>query len=106
MFHTEKLTEVDRSRFVGGVAVEQIVTDFGPSVFIVVDNDVPNDTLLLVDLAYVRPVFTRDKETGEVITVKPLSQRGGYSYEVYAEFGLDHGAEFNHAKLVIGPVTP
>lgn len=101
LFKSEKLTEVDRNRFVGGVAVDLIVTDFGVNVFVVVDNDVPNNIILLADLPFVRPVFTRDKETGEIITIKDLSQRGGSSKEIYAEFGLDHGPEFYHGKLVI-----
>jgi len=99
-YHTVNLTEVDADRFVAGVGVNQIVTDFGQSVYVIVDNDVPANTLLLVDIAFVKPVFTRDKETGEIIAIKPLSQRGGNSYEIYAEFGLDHGAEFNHGKFV------
>jgi hypothetical protein len=101
LFKSEKLTEVDRNRFVGGVSVDLIVTDFGVNAYVVVDNDVPNNVILLADIAFVKPVFTRDKETGEVITIKDLSQRGGSSKEIYAEFGLDHGPEFYHGKLVI-----
>lgn len=103
LFKSEKLTEVDRNRFVAGVSVDMIVTDFGVNVYVVVDNDVPNNTLVLVDLPYVKPVFTRDKETGEIITIKEHDQRGGKSKEIYAEFGLDHGVEFYHGKLVISP---
>lgn len=101
LFKSEKLTEVDRNRFVAGVSVDMIVTDFGVNVYVVVDNDVPNDTMVLVDLPYVKPVFTRDKETGEIITIKEHDQRGGKSKEIYAEFGLDHGVEFYHGKLLI-----
>lgn len=102
LFKTEGLTEVDRDRFTAGVAVQRIVTDFGPDVYVVVDNDMPAEAIMIVDINFVKPVFTLDKETGQVITVKPLNQRGGYSYELYAEAGLDHGAEFYHAKLIIG----
>lgn len=101
LFKSEKLTEVDRNRFVAGVSVDMIVTDFGVNVYVVVDNDVPNNILLLADIPFVRPVFTRDKETGEIILIKEASIRGGKSDELYAEFGLDHGAEFYHGKLVI-----
>lgn len=101
LYKSEKLTEVDRNRFVAGVSVDLIVTDFGPNVYVVVDNDVPNDVVLLVDLPFVRPVFTRDKKTGEIITIKEHDQRGGNLKEVYAEFGLDHGVEFYHGKLVL-----
>lgn len=97
---TNGLTEVDRNRFVAGVNVEQIVTDFGTDVFVVIDNDMPDKTLMLVDMKFVKPVFTRDTETGEVIAVHEHDQRGGMTYELYAEFGLDHGAEFNHGKVV------
>lgn len=99
-FVTTNLTSVDADRFTAGVGVSEIVTDFGKSVFVIVDNDMPEKTILLADLAYVKPVFTRDVETGEIIAVKPLGQRNGNAVNIYAEFGLDYGAEFNHGKLV------
>lgn len=101
LFASQKLTEVDRNRFVAGVSVDMIVTDFGVNVYVVVDNDVPNNVILLADIPFVRPVFTTDKETGEIITIKDHDQRGGQLKELYAEFGLDHGVEFYHGKLVI-----
>lgn len=100
VFHEVNLTSVDADRFVAGVAVSEIVTDFGKSVYIIVDNDMPEKTVLLADLSYVKPVFTKDVETGEIISIKPLSQRNGNAVNIYAEFGIDYGAEFNHGKLV------
>lgn len=102
-FTETNLTEVDRNRFVAGVGVNEIITDFGKSVYVIVDNDVPTGTILLADLAYIKPVFTRDVETGEIISVKPLPQRNGNAVSIYAEFGLDYGAEFNHGKLTYTP---
>lgn len=102
-FTETHLTEVDRDRFVAGVGVNEIITDFGKSVYVIVDNDVPTGTILLADLAYIKPVFTRDVETGEIISVKPLPQRNGNAVSIYAEFGLDYGAEFNHGKLTYTP---
>lgn len=99
-FVQTNLTQVDADRFTAGVGVNEIVTDFGKSVYVIVDNDVPEKTILLADLAYVKPVFTRDVETGEVISVKPAPQRNGNAVNIYAEFGLDYGAEFNHGKLI------
>lgn len=98
-FVQTNLTQVDADRFTAGVGVNEIVTDFGKSVYVIVDNDVPTGTVLLADLAYVKPVFTRDVETGEIIAVKPAPQRNGIAVNIYAEFGLDYGAEFNHGKL-------
>ena len=99
-FLSTHLTEVERNRFVAGVDVTEIVTDFGKSVYVIIDNDMPANTVLLADLAYVRPVFTRDVATGEIISIKPLPQRNGNAVNIYAEFGIDYGAEFNHGKLV------
>ena len=99
-FVNTNLTVVDADRFVAGVGVSEIVTDFGKSVYVIVDNDVPTKTILLADLAYVKPVFTKDDETGEIISVKPMAQKNGHAVNIYAEFGLDYGAEFNHGKLV------
>lgn len=99
-FHTTGLTEVDRNRFVAGVGVNELVTDFGKSVYIMVDNDMPENTILLADLEYVRPVFTRDEDTGQIISIKPAPQRNGRAVNIYAEFGLDYGAEFNHGKMI------
>lgn len=99
-FVLTSLTAVDQDRFTAGVGVDEVVTDFGKSVYVIVDNDVPDKTILLADLAYVRPVFTRDVETGEIIAIKPAPQRNGQAVNIYAEFGLDYGAEFNHGKIV------
>ena len=82
-FVQTNLTQVDADRFTAGVGVNEIVTDFGKSVYVIVDNDVPEKTILLADLAY----------------VKPAPQRNGNAVNIYAEFGLDYGAEFNHGKL-------
>lgn len=95
-YHSMTLAEVDRNRFVAGVAINEIVTDFGKPVYVIVDNDVPKNTVLLADLKYVKPVFTRDVETGEIIVVKPAPQRNGQAVNIYAEFGLDYGPEINH----------
>ena len=99
-FVETNLTVVDANRFVAGVDVTQIVTDFGKSVYVIIDNDVPAGTIILADLAFIKPVFTRDVETGEIIAIKPMEQRNGQAVSMYAEFGLDYGAEFNHGKLI------
>lgn len=95
------LCEVPLDRFVAGINLQMIVTNFANTgVYVIIDNDVPNDTVLLADMDFVRPVFTRDKETNEIILVHPLSQRGGNLFEIYAEFGLDHGPETYHGKII------
>lgn len=98
-FVATQLTAVDRDRFVAGVNVTEIVTDFGKSVFVLVDNDVPVNTVLLADLKFIKPVFTVDNETNDIIAVKPLPQRNGQAVSLYSEFGLDYGVEYYHGKL-------
>lgn len=100
-YQVASLTEVDRDRFTGGIAVGKIVTEFG-EVFIATDNDVPDDVVLLADMGLVKPVFTLGDDS-DVISVKPLDTAGGKTLELYAEFGLDHNDEQCHAKLVITP---
>lgn len=99
-YHTESLTEVDRDRLSGGVAVSRVITEFG-DVYLATDNDFPADVVALVDMDFVKPVFTRDDRTGEIIKVEQKDQRGGRLWELYAEFGLNHGADQLHAKLNI-----
>lgn len=104
-FVTEGLTEVDRDRTVGGVNVGKLITEFG-EVYLATDNVFPEDKVVLVDLPYVQPVFTRNDETGEVISVIPHDQSGGRSWEIYAEFGLDHGDERLHGLLTVKAEEP
>ena len=100
-YKAAELTQIDRDRLSGGVAVGKIVTEFG-EVYLATDNNFPADTIVLADMSVVKPVFTLGR-TGQAIEVKPIYLRGGEGYEVYAEFGLNHGDELSHAKLVITP---
>lgn len=99
-FKVEGLTEVERERTVGGVAVGKIVTDFG-ELFLATDDMFPDDKVALVDIEHVQPVFTKNDKTGEIISVIPHDQHGGRSYEIYAEFGLNHGDERLHGVLEV-----
>lgn len=84
-----------------GINVQMLVTNFANTgAYIIIDNDVPSDTILLCDMAFIHPVFTRDKHTEDLILVHPLSQRGGSLFEIYCEFGLDHGPELYHGKII------
>ncbi len=99
-YRLAELSVIDRNRYVAGINVQEIVTNFGKSLHIIVDNDVPENTVIIADLSKIRPVFTRDVTTGEVISVKAAPQRNGQAVNIYCEFGLDYGAEQNHAKFV------
>lgn len=120
IYSTAELLQVDRDRFTGGANLTKIVTDFG-DVFLMVDNDVPNDTVFAVTLLdedgrqVIAPIHGALKseemmELGEDIPfnvnepthllIKELSQIGGRKFEIYHESGLQHGPEFFHGKII------
>lgn len=104
-YNEANVVQVPGNRFVAGINVSSIITNFSnEGVYVIIDNDMPDDVVLLCDIDYVRPVFSKEKN-GELILVHPLSKRGGNLYEIYAEFGLDHGPEAYHGKIINFGVT-
>lgn len=88
----------ETSRTVGGVSVQVIETDFG-SCNIMLDNDVPSDTLLVVSLEECVPVFLEIPGKGTFFA-EPLAKTGAFDkVQLYGEIGLKYGAEQHHGKL-------
>lgn len=88
----------ETSRTVGGVNVQAIETDFG-SCNIMLDNDVPQDTLLVVSLEECTPVFLEIPGKGTFFA-EPLAKTGAFDkVQLYGEIGLRYGAEQHHGKL-------
>lgn len=88
----------ETSRTVGGVNVQAIETDFG-SCNIMLDNDVPADTLLVVSLEECTPVFLEIPGKGTFFA-EPLAKTGAFDkVQLYGEIGLRYGAEQHHGKL-------
>ena len=88
----------ETSRTVGGVNVQAIETDFG-ACNIMLDNDVPQDTLLVVSLEECTPVFLEIPGKGTFFA-EPLAKTGAFDkVQLYGEIGLRYGAEQHHGKL-------
>ena len=92
------LSLAPRDRNVGGVNIQTIETDFG-EVGIVYDRHLPADDVIIVDLAFCKPVFLDIPGKGHFF-VEPLAQSGAaYKFQVYGEIGLEYGPEQFHAKI-------
>jgi hypothetical protein len=91
----------DRSRTIGGVNVETLVTDFG-SFGVVLDRYMPVNTLLLADMSVVKPCFMAIPGKGHFFT-EPLAKTGAYDRaQLYGEIGLEYGPEqFNGTVTAI-----
>lgn len=88
----------EQSRNVGGVNVQRIESDFGP-MNVMLDRDVPADTVAFCHLGMCMPKFLLIPEKG-FLFVEPLAKTGSYeSYQLYGEVGLQYGDQAAHAKL-------
>jgi len=84
-------------RTIGGVNITTIATDFG-NVGVAYDRTIPNGTILLADMAFVRPVFVPVK--GQTVLMEQLSQSGAAElWQLYSQFGIDFKAAKLHGVL-------
>lgn len=89
---------VPASRNVGGVAVDTIVTDFG-TLNIMLEPVMPQDEILIVDLAECAPRFLPIPGKGHFF-IEPLAKTGATERsQLYGEIGLEYGIEKHHAKI-------
>tara|TARA_E500000318_G_scaffold68998_1_gene63882 strand:+ start:277 stop:1215 length:939 start_codon:yes stop_codon:yes gene_type:complete len=96
--YSSALALAPRDRNIGGVNITTIETDFG-EVGIVYDRHLPADDVIIVDLAFCKPVFLDIPGKGHFF-VEPLAQSGAaYKFQVYGEIGLEYGPEQFHAKI-------
>lgn len=88
----------DRSRTVGGVNVEDLVTDFG-TISVVLNRYMPAGTALLADMSVVMPAFMPIPGKGHFFA-EPLAKTGAYDrVQLYGEIGLEYGPETWHGKI-------
>ena len=83
---------------VGGVAVDQIMTDFGP-IGIMLDRAMPQDTIAIVTMGELAPVFLEVPGKGHFFE-EPLAKTGASdTNQLYGEVGLAYGNQMTHAKI-------
>lgn len=88
----------ESSRTVGGVNVQTIETDFG-ACNIMLDRNMPADTLVVASLDECAPVFLEIQGKGHFFA-EPLAKTGAYDrVQLYGEIGLSYGSEMHHGKL-------
>lgn len=90
------VTPADRT--VSGVAMQRLVTPFG-TIFILPNERVASGTALIYNPSVCAPVLM-PIENGQYVVDEPLAKVGaGDKRQLYAQAGLDYGAEWCHAKI-------
>ncbi len=85
-------------RQVGGVAIKQILTDFGP-VGIVVSRFAVALEVLAIEVSVVAPVFQEVPGKG-ILFYEPLAKTGASeSGQLFGQIGCDHGPAFMHGRM-------
>ncbi len=85
-------------RNVGGVNVKAIETDFG-TMGIELNRFMPAGTVLIADMAYIKPVFQPVPDKGNFF-YEPLSKAGASEDgQIYGKFGVAHGPGFMHGTI-------
>ena len=88
-----------RSRDVGGVNVETIVTDFG-ELNVMLSRYMPADTIQVVSLEQCRPRVLNIPDKGVGFFAEPLAKTGSAEKtQFYGEIGLEYGNELAHGKI-------
>lgn len=86
------------SRNIGGVAIDQIVTDFG-TVGVQIDQMMPNDTIMFYNPSVIHPVEMYVPEKGNFFYEELGKTGAGTTGQIFGQIGLDYGPEWYHAKL-------
>lgn len=94
----------ERSRTVGGVSVDQVLTDFG-WVSVVLDRWMPQDELLVAEMSVVKPRFFEVPGKGVFFTEQKPSDGSTIKMAIYGEIGLEYGPEGWHGKITNLTVT-
>ena len=96
--YTNNLGLADRSRTIGGVNVETVVTDFG-TFGVVLDRYMAFDQIALIDMSVISPCFLAIPGKGHFFT-EPLAKTGSYDvFQIYGEIGLEYGPEQYHGLI-------
>lgn len=90
-------------RNVGGVNISTIETDFA-RVGVVIDRNVPQETILLADMSLVNPVTLPIPGKGHFFGEELATTGPKWNWMVYGEIGIEYGAERHHG-VITGTTT-
>ena len=83
---------------IGGMNITEIETDFF-KMGVVWDRFMPNDSILIADMAHIAPVFLAVPERG-VLFEEDLGKNGASDRsQIYGQIGLAHGPAFLHGAI-------
>lgn len=89
---------VPRDRNVGGANIRTIITPFG-EIDVVINRHVTSGTVLLADMAFVKPVVMPIPGKGELF-LEPVARTGAAEKsQLYGEWGLQYGPEQWHGEI-------
>lgn len=105
-FQKQKLSEIygyaPESRNVGGVNIQQIETDLGGEIGVVLDRHQSTSVVGIYDVSVCAPVILAD-DTGEVpppFAFEPLGKdASSIKEQCYGEIGLNYGPELWHGEI-------
>lgn len=86
------------TRNVGGVSVQQVITDFGV-LGVAVDRHLPADALAVVSLEQIEPVFLSIPEKGVLFEEELAKVGASTSSQIYGEVGLKYGNQRSHGII-------
>ena len=86
------------SRTVGGLAIDQIVTDFG-TIGLMVHDMVQDDEILFLNLSICAIVEQPVAGKGNFFWEELARTGAGIKGHIFGQAGLDYGAEWYHAKI-------
>ena len=92
------LNAVDRTRTVGGVNVQTLVTDFG-DFGVMTDRWLPANQIAVVDLGVCYPVFLEIPGKGLLFTEELARTGSSRKFQLYGEVGLEYGPTNAHGIL-------
>jgi len=100
--YTNNFGLADRSRTVGGVNIETIITDFG-TFGVALDRYLPKNVIVLADMSYINPVTLPIPGKGVFFT-EPLAKTGAYErLQIYGEIGFEYGPRSYHGIVTDTP---
>lgn len=90
--------QMQTTQNVGGMNITQIETDFF-KMGVVWDRFMPNDSILIADVAHIAPVFQAVPGKG-VLFQEDLAKTGASDkIQIYGQIGLAHGPAFLHGAI-------
>lgn len=85
-------------RTIGGVNIQMIETDVAP-LGVVLDRDLPDDTLVVYDLSVIEPRFLMVPGKGVFFTEPMAKTKASEEAQLYGEIGFAQGPETWHGKI-------